>query len=177
MNLTRSVRTWRRKMAGRGQILQLSVGRRLYHKTQACSSNNLLMLRRAERLSLRSDKCKFTGFLSKLALYKKLMGFCSDEGYTNICMLSEDARFFVPHWNVAATLLCRTGLPLPSPHQQQRCRRECNPFFKPANLTRPSPSGMPSTENEFCDNAPTSVKWLCHGTEDENVITCDVITV
>jgi hypothetical protein len=56
-------------------------------------------------------------------------------------------------------------------------RRECNPFFKPANLTRPSPSGVQNTENEFRDNAPTSAKWLCHGTEDENAITCDVTVI
>ena len=152
-------------------------------RTQACSSNYLLMLKRAERLSLRSDKCKFIGFLSKLAFKGGLLstenwwGFVPMKATPIYACYLQTLVSFVPHWNVAATLLCRNGLPLPSPHQQQRCRRECNPLFKPANLTRPSPSGVQNTGNEFCDNAPTSAKWQCHGTEDENVITCDVIII
>jgi len=42
---------------------------------------------------------------------------------------------------------------------------------------RPSLSRVQNTENEFCNNATTSAKWMCHGTEDENGTICGVIII
>ena len=150
---------------------------------QPCSSYSLFMLRCADRLSLWNDECKFVAFLSKLAFKG---GFCvqKTDGLLSCCRLH-----LYMHVTCRRPFFCSTLKPncyaLPTnwvtltvtTPTTALCRRECNPFFKPANLTRPSPSGVQNTENKTCDNAPTSAKCLCHGTEDENVIICDVIII